>query len=109
VTIDEATSIAASWDDYRRKNGLASPGLEMLIDMVDLVDGGKQPLYQEAFKNLYRFHSIAFNPEGYLQLDNRAHLENTFSPFQITFEHVASAGRCCPYLRKPGLPGLLIS
>jgi len=91
LTESEAVQIASKWDDYLRQNRLASPGPEMLINMVYLIDGGKQPRYQEAFRNIYRFHSIAFLPEGYVQLDNRTHLEHTFSPFQIDF---VSMGEC---------------
>jgi hypothetical protein len=88
---DEAAQIASSWDAHLRQNSPASPDLEMLIHMVYLIDGGKQPLYQESFQQIYQFHSIAFGPEGLVLLDNRTHLANTFSPFQITFE---TAGEC---------------
>ena len=100
LTKDEASNIASSWDDYLRQNGLASPGLERLIDKVYLVDGGKQPLYQEAFQNIYRFHNIAFHSEGYLQLDNRSHLENTFSPFQINFEYIGKCQELLPVFEE---------
>jgi len=96
LTQFEAVNIASSWDTYRRQNELPSPGLDMLTNMVYLVDGGKQPRYQEAFKNIYRFHSIAFSPEGYLQLDNRTHLENTFSPFQVAFESIGECSELLP-------------
>ena len=98
LTKQEAVDIASRWDDYRRQNGLASPGLEMLTQMVYLVEGGQQPFYQEAFKDVYRFHSIAFSAEGYRYLDNQIHLENTFSPFQITFEHLAKCQVLLPVL-----------
>ena len=102
---DEAANLASSWDDYRRQNGLASPGLETLLDMIYLIDAGRQPLYQEAFQNIYRFHSIAFGPEGYLQLGNRTHLENTFSPFQITFEHIEKCPGLLPLFEEARAAG----
>ena len=105
LTEYEAVNIAASWDDHRMHNGLASPGLEMLTDMVYLVDGGQQPLYQEAFKNIYRFHSIAFRPEEYIPLDNRTHLEDTFSPFQITFEHNRDCRALLPVFEAASIAG----
>jgi hypothetical protein len=45
---------------------LENPLIYIPSNMVYLIDGGKQPRYQEAFKNIYRFHSIAFSPDGYL-------------------------------------------
>ena len=68
--------------------------------MVYLLDGGQQPLYQEAFRFIYRFHSIAFSPEGYVQLDNRTHLENTFSPFQINFERIDECRELLPVFEE---------
>jgi hypothetical protein len=100
LTNDEAVNIASSWDDYLRHSGLDSPGPAMLTDMVYLVDGGKQPHYQQAFKDIYKFHSLAFRPDGYLQLDNRTHLENTFSPFQITFEYVGKCQELLPIFEE---------
>lgn len=94
LTESQANQIASTWDQYRRENGLASPGLEMLIQMVYLIDGGRQPLYRESYKIVNRFHSIAFLPEGFVQLDNRTHIANTFSPFQIIFAYAAE----CPAL-----------
>ncbi len=91
LTNAEAVAFATSWDTYRRQHGLDSPKPAMLTNMLYLVDGSKQPLYQQAFKDIYKFHSIAFRAEGYVQLNNRTHLENTFSPFQVTFEY---AGKC---------------
>lgn len=103
----EAAQIASHWDGYRRQNGLPSPGIEMLTNMVYLVDGGKQPLYQESFKNIYRFHNIAFGPEGYLQLDNASHLENIFSPFQINFEKIDECQELLPVFEAAGAVGFL--
>jgi hypothetical protein len=102
LTNTEAVIIASNWDDYRKQNGLASPGVEMLTNMVYLIDGGKQPHYQAAFKTIYRFHSIAFDQAEYLQLDNRTHLENTFSPFQITFETISKCQELLPIFEEAG-------
>ena len=105
LTEVEATQIASKWNDYRQQHEIASPGLEMLVNMVYLIDGGKQPLYQEAFKNIYKFHSIAFGPEGFLQLDNRTHLQNTFSPFQITFEYMGKCQELLPIFEQARITG----
>ena len=91
LTESEARDIALRWDEYRRQNGLSSPGSEMLTRLVYLVDGGMQPHYQDSFQEINRFHSIAFRSSGYVQLENRTHFVNTFSPFEITFE---SVGKC---------------
>ena len=106
LTEYEAVHIASRWEDYLSQNGLASPGTEMLTNMVYLIDGGRQPLYQESFKEIYRVHSIAFTPHGYLQLDNKTHLENTFSPFQITFESVVECRELLPVFEEARAAGL---
>jgi len=105
LTAVEAVQIASKWNDYRQQHEIASPGLEMLVNMVYLIDGGKQPLYQEAFKNIYKFHSIAFGPEGYLQLDNRTHLEHTFSPFQIDFVSIGECRDLVPVFEEASAAG----
>ena len=106
LTEYEAGKIALIWEDYLKQNMLPSPGLKMLVNMDYLIEGRKQPPYQEAFKNIYRVHSIAFSPEGYLILNNRTHLESTFSPFQVTFEYIEKCQELMPVFEAARAAGL---